>query len=408
MPADNPVHPIAIAWVSAGGTGAQNYDEFADPAEITAVVAAAPDSVLAVEMPHCTPAARAAGATFAESLPAATQRLRRLKRDGRFHRHTDLVAPYRITSAEATAYGLLVMVDTDQISTSGGHPGRVIRNEDVFAATVAQRVELIGALRHLLSPVLLLAADAGAELDALLPAVVAGLGSPAVTDTDPAGRTHEVWLMPAGGERDRLLAAAGAGRLIVADGNHRSLAAQQAGLPRFLGLVTTPGSLGIRPYNRLVERIGMADPELLRRLAAAGAVVTPAPPGWAGPEQPGVVGLTLSGGRHTVRLPAITTGTVVDRLDHSVVERVVLGDVLGLAPDDPGVRYIGGDYPASWLDAEVAAGRAEAAIAIAPVPMADFVAVNLQRLKMPRKSTWFTPKARAGLVLAELPGEAAD
>jgi uncharacterized protein (DUF1015 family) len=47
-------------------------------------------------------------------------------------------------------------------------------------------------------------------------------------------------------------------------------------------------------------------------------------------------------------------------------------------------------------------GRADAAIVIAPVSVADFLAVNLAREKMPRKSTWFTPKARAGLVLAEL------
>ena len=40
---------------------------------------------------------------------------------------------------------------------------------------------------------------------------------------------------------------------------------------------------------------------------------------------------------------------------------------------------------------------------IAPVRTEDFVSVNLARHKMPRKSTWFTPKARAGLVLAELP-----
>ena len=35
---------------------------------------------------------------------------------------------------------------------------------------------------------------------------------------------------------------------------------------------------------------------------------------------------------------------------------------------------------------------------IAPVTVDDFVAVNLAREKMPRKSTWFTPKARGGLV----------
>ena len=37
--------------------------------------------------------------------------------------------------------------------------------------------------------------------------------------------------------------------------------------------------------------------------------------------------------------------------------------------------------------------------------MDEFVAVNLARQKMPRKSTWFTPKARGGLVLADLSAE---
>ena len=51
---------------------------------------------------------------------------------------------------------------------------------------------------------------------------------------------------------------------------------------------------------------------------------------------------------------------------------------------------------------EVDGGRAALAILIAPVTVVDFVAVNLARQKLPRKSTWFTPKARAGLVAAEL------
>ena len=49
-----------------------------------------------------------------------------------------------------------------------------------------------------------------------------------------------------------------------------------------------------------------------------------------------------------------------------------------------------------------AMGRAELAVLIAPVTVDDFVTVNLQRHKLPRKSTWFTPKARGGLVVAEL------
>ncbi len=398
----NVVHPIEVAWVSAGGTGAPNYDEFASGDEVTADITRRPNSVLAVEMPHCAPEARAAGTSFADALPAAARRLQSLKEDGHFRRHADIVAPYRITSEAGVTYGVLAMVDTHEISMAADEPGRVIRNEDVFAATVAERTALIGRLQHLLSPVLLLAADDGPDLDAILGEVVGTLSPPAVSDTDPAGRTHDVWVLAAGAQRDRVLAALNTGRLIVADGNHRSLAAQQAGLPRFLALITGPGSVHIQPYNRLVERLGMSGAEFRQRLAAAGARVVPAG-GLAVPTEPGTVAVYLAGTTYDVTVPAVV-GTVVDRLDHAVVERVMLSQVLGLAAGDPAVRYVGGDYPASWLAGEVDAGRAEAAICICPVSVADFVAVNIERLKMPRKSTWFTPKARAGLVLAELSG----
>jgi uncharacterized protein (DUF1015 family) len=89
------------------------------------------------------------------------------------------------------------------------------------------------------------------------------------------------------------------------------------------------------------------------------------------------------------------------------VERVILGDALGLEPGDKRITYVGGDYPPSWLAGEVDSGRADLAILIPAVSIADFVEVNLARRRMPRKSTWFTPKARAGLVLADLAAEGA-
>jgi uncharacterized protein (DUF1015 family) len=76
--------------------------------------------------------------------------------------------------------------------------------------------------------------------------------------------------------------------------------------------------------------------------------------------------------------------------------------MLGLDPGDKRITYVGGDYPESWLRAEVDAGRADLAIVIPPVTVPDFIRVNLERHKLPRKSTWFTPKARAGLVMAQL------
>lgn len=422
-------HPIPQAWITTGGTGAQNYDEFADEAEITEIIRANPRSSLAVEMPHCAP--ENVGRGFAASLPDAAARLATAKADGAFTPAAQMVVLYQITPGAGAsdagghaAYGLFCMVDTDEISASAGEPGLVIRNEDVFIEKVNERVALATATGHLISPVLLLQTGEGAAagrpgaggtaLHAALEAACRSAGAPAAAEVDQAGRTHAIWLLPSGPAQQELLDLACAGELVVADGNHRSLAAQLGELPRFLAVITTPRSLSIQPYNRLVSELTMGLDELLERLAAAGARVTPAAgPPWV-PTHAGVVQIYGAGGEPRggdaqptgrtffVELPVAADAGTVDNLDHALVERVLLRDALGLDPGDKRITYVGGDYPASWLAAEVDAGRVELAVLIAPVRMADFVAVNLARQKLPRKSTWFTPKARAGLVLAQL------
>ncbi|MEO3780625.1 DUF1015 family protein [Micromonospora sp. B11E3] len=394
------VHPITRAWITTGGTGAQNYDEFADDAEITAIIEANPHSALGIEMPHRAPGSL--GSSFLDALPDAVARLAEAKADGSYTPAEQVVVLYRITApGEEPAYGLWAMVDTDQISTSADEPGLVIRNEDVFIAKVRERVALADALGHLLSPVLLLQTGRGDELHAALAAATEAAGAPAATDVDQAGRTHAIWLVGPGPGQDELTALAGGGELVVADGNHRSLAAQTGHLPRFLAVVTTPPSVAIQPYNRLVSELTVSPAELLDRLRAAGAEVTPIDGPVEVPAAGGTVHLRLPGRGYAVRLPHVDGGRL-ENLDHALVERVLLRDALGLDPGDKRITYVGGDYPASWLTGEVEAGRAELAVLVAPVTVDDFVAVNLAREKMPRKSTWFTPKARAGLVAAEI------
>ncbi len=125
------VHPIARAWITTGGTGAQNYDEFADDAEITSIIADNPHSALAVEMPHRAP--ESLGSSFADALPAAVERLAEAKADGSYTPAEQVIALYRITApGETPAYGIFAMVETEQISTSADEPGLVMRNEVVF------------------------------------------------------------------------------------------------------------------------------------------------------------------------------------------------------------------------------------------------------------------------------------
>jgi uncharacterized protein (DUF1015 family) len=396
------VHPISRAWITTGGTGAQNYDEFADDAEITSIIGANPHSALAIEMPHRAPASL--GKTFGDSLGDAAARLAEAKADGSYTPAEAVVVLYRITepASDAAAYGLFCMVDTDQISTSADEPGLVIRNEEVFLEKVRERVALAESTGHLLSAVLLLQTADSEALHAALAAACDRAGAPAATNVDQAGRTHAIWPLGPGDAQDELLALAGGGHLITADGNHRSLAAQTAGLPRFLAVITTLASVAIQPYNRLVSELPAAHRELVDRLTAAGAVVEPREGRPAAPVQGGVVHLYAEGRGYAVTLPHAGGANAVDNLDHALVERVLLRDALGLDPGDKRITYVGGDYPARWLCDEVDAGRAELAILIAPVTVEEFVAVNLARLKLPRKSTWFTPKARAGLVLAQV------
>jgi hypothetical protein len=426
----NILHPIERAWLSTGGTGAQNYDEFPDESEITRIIAANPRSALAIEMPHRVPGSGAGG--FAGALPAAVARLAAAKRDGAYVPARRVVVLYRITAPDLPAcYGLFGMVGTDQISSRADQPGLVIRNEDVFPEKVDDRVALARATGHLLSPVLLLqsgsrgagvalggagvapggagavpggagaAPGSSGELRAALVAACQAAGAPAVTDRDQAGRVHEIWPVPPGPTADRLCALPGGGELVVADGNHRTLAAQTGGLARFLAVVTTPDSVTIAPYHRLVTESAYPVALVRERIAAAGARVDPVS-GVPGLPPRGVAYLYSRDGCHAVTLPPDPAAPAVDNLDHALVERRLLRDAFALDPGDKRVVYVGGDHPVSWLQAEVDAGYADAALVIAPVSMADFLAVNLARQKLPRKSTWFTPKARAGLVLAEL------
>src|SRR6185312_7339055 len=118
------------------------------------------------------------------------------------------------------------------------------------------RVALTETLGHLVSGVLVVQTSGG---DALSEALREWTDQhePTGRDVDEQGQVHEVWTMGPSPEQDRLLDIVNTASMIVADGNHRSLAAQEAGLPAFLAVVTAPESVVIRPYDRLLRELGM-------------------------------------------------------------------------------------------------------------------------------------------------------
>lgn len=360
------MHPIERAWVATGPYGAPNYDEFADCDEVRAAAVARPSSIVAVDNPQC----------FESGLAGAVAGLAAAKAGGRY-RQTSGLFRYEFGTARA----VVGLVSTADISSGPAEPGRVWRNEEVFADKVIERRAHLEALHTLISPVLLVPADptALAELLADRPC-----DEPLVTETDERGVAHRLWPLAADA------ATLDAGNYLVADGNHRSLAAQEAGLGAALVVVADPAGLVIEPYHRLL-RLEISGAELIERAA----VLDPTPVQRA---DPAASHLYANGQLFRLGLPE--TGDPVARLPHTVVERRLIEGALQLDP--AAVTYVGGAGVESALMSEVDAGRATGALLMRPVTTQEFVAVNAAREAMPRKSTWFTPKARSGLVLAEL------
>jgi hypothetical protein len=172
---------------------------------------------------------------------------------------------------------------------------------------------------------------------------------------------------------------------MVADGNHRVAAAASAGLGGLLALVTAGPALRIGAFHRVLTNTGCTARDLTEAWRAAGLSVREQPDA-PSPAQPGTAVVRCQDTTLVVDLPV--------GLDHAVVEDILLATALHLDPEGPHVHPL-------------AAGRTpppdtDAIVELAPVPLPTVLAEHAAGRRMPRKSTYFTPKPRSGLLLAEL------
>ncbi|WP_433270594.1 DUF1015 family protein [Actinosynnema sp. CS-041913] len=380
------VRAVRSGWVVRDRVPGPDVDEFAEPERVVEALAATRNgTLLAVQHPHRTPSALAAGLSLLDALPKARAELTVLCRTA-YRPVSDVVAPYRVDGPDGTAYGLLCLAD----------PAAVGHTEEVYPDVVAERARVLAGLGCVTSAALLVPVPADhlawptrrpgrgvAEPSELTRLVAEVDDEPAVSMVDPSGRRHWLWLVGPGHRQDALLAAAGAHPLMVADGNHRVAAAAAAGLTGLLALVAAGPDLRVGPIHRALVGTGLTVDELAAawrgiglRVDAVDVSVRPSP---------GVV-VAVAGAR-ALRVELPSSG-----VDHAFVEAELLERALGLDPESPHVRPVTNGVP---LDAD-------ALLLIAPVPVADVLAVHAAGGRMPRKSTYFTPKPRSGLLLADL------
>ena len=379
------VGPIDRGWVVRHEVPGPDVDEFAEPDRIIdALGRRTTDTLLAVQHPHRTPAARAEGLGLLDALPTARATLSVLLRKD-YRAVTDVVAPYEVDGPDGTACGLLCMVDPAAVDADG--IGRVRHSEEIYPEVVAERAEVLAGLGYATSAAMLVPVG---EQDTLTAAVRRTIAHqpPEVSTVDSNGRRHRLWLLGPGPARDDVLAEVAAHPLMVADGNHRVAAAAAAGLSGLLALVTAGPRLRIGAFHRVLMGTDL-DAATLRDLWRGHGLTVHEVDHAAPPEHPGTVVARCPAGTLVVELP---TGGI----DHAAVEDLLIRDALGIDPEGPHVRPLAGDRPPP--------PDADAVLLLAPVPLADVLAVHAAGRRMPRKSTYFTPKPRSGLLLAELSG----
>ncbi|MGW3961327.1 DUF1015 family protein [Amycolatopsis sp. NPDC005003] len=382
------IRPIGRGWVVRNAVPGPDVDEFAEPERVIAALAApgGADSLLAVQHPARTPAALARGLDLTAAVPIARAVLERLRK--RFYRPVrDVIAPYRVEGPDGVALGLLCLVDPAAVTDEGA--ARVRHTEDVYPDVVAERAAVLAGLGCATSAAMLVPAAGGPELTELVEQACAGLGLPDLSTSDAAGRRHDLWVVPEGPLQSRLLAAVAGTDLLVADGNHRVAAAATAGHGALLALVTAGPALRIGAIHRVLTGTGLGPEDLVTRWCAAGLDVR-----YDEHAVPAAGEVVVRAGAAVLRVPLPASDGPWPVIDHELVEQVLFATALGVDPDGPCVRPLPAGRPLP--------PDADAVVLLAPVSFADVLAVHAAGRRMPRKATYFTPKPRSGLLLAQL------
>jgi uncharacterized protein (DUF1015 family) len=220
--------------------------------------------------------------------------------------------------------------------------------------------------------------------------------------------------------------------LYIADGHHRSAAAERAPrtelsqdadgrtsmetmasdldhagndeFNRFMAVCFPASQLEILPYNRVVQdRAGLDSEQLKAALAEVGTLEPTENPV---PERRGDVCIHLDGSWHRLRFDPerIDHTDPVASLDCALLQSLVLDPILGIADPrtDQRISFVGGIRGTDEIGDR--AGSEGVGFSMYPTSMAELLAVADAGLIMPPKSTWFEPKLRSGLFVHRFTG----
>lgn len=272
------------------------------------------------------------------------------------------------------------------------------------------RVAHIDALGAHDEPVFLMIREnspAAGTVHEVIVATVAGTPQEEFTTDD--GVAHTLWAVGSGAPTESLEAAfSGIERLYVADGHHRSAAADRVAALRegagesgeFMAVTFPASQLNVLAYHRVVADLAGRTPEQLLEALGETFVIGPVE-GPVLPSAPHVIGVYLGGQWYqaSVREGLVDESDPIARLDISVLQDRVLGPLLGITDPrtDSRISFVGGSRGTAELERLVDSGRFAVAFSMPATTTQDVMDVADAGLVMPPKSTWFSPKLASGL-----------
>ena len=287
--------------------------------------------------------------------------------------------------------------------------GAIKRHESTRPPKVEDRARHIEALGAQTGPLLLIHRP-DEEVRRLIAAACAG--PPLCRSVQGGTVTHTLWPIDGADEIEALTERFDRiGALYIADGHHRAAAAQTAAQAMGAGTGEAAGRLltvsfpadevRILGYHRIVRGLNGLTPAVFLRQIGQALGCEPAE-GPVEPARPAHFGMYVEGRwyRLAAEGPAPASGAAVDRLDVSLLARLVLGPILGIGDPrlDARIDFVGGGRGVEALAAAVDGGDATVAFSLYPTSVEDLMAVADAGAILPPKTTWFEPKLADGLV----------
>lgn len=238
--------------------------------------------------------------------------------------------------------------------------------------------------------------------------------------TSNDGVRHTLWVIADNDTKQEIIDLfTGIEFLYVADGHHRSAAAQRVSALKkkenanhtgreeynyFLSVIFPHNQMQILDYNRIVKDLKeLSKTDFLKAVEEKFDIYSQGSEPASKPRQAREFGMYLGGEWYklTARPGSFHHKDPVSSLDVSILQENLLRPVLGIGDprQDNRIDFVGGIRGLKELEKRVNSGDWAAAFALYPTSIEELMAIADAGKTMPPKSTWFEPKLKSGLVV---------